>query len=157
MHGNMQRFPSHHHKDLQQNHGQFELHSFPYNDPLVDLQQNHHDQHYSTCNDTQADGVKTLASWKQNRWRKTNGKEIANVDLWEKVYQRLALATNMGLQIHVVHVKADSTLWKRRRIWKQWWGTNTAGINKGQQLVVQHIHYYFYYFNLKFCIVLYYK
>ena len=77
----------------------------------------------------QADGVKNIQSLKKYGWRKTNGKTIANIDLWKKVYRHLGLATNMGLHIHVMYVSADSVLWKKRKIWEQWW-SNAAGIDK---------------------------
>ena len=49
-----------------------------------------------------------LMGWKANNWRKSNGKPVSNVDLWERIDKAISNANRRGYKINVCWVKGHN-------------------------------------------------
>lgn len=47
-----------------------------------------------------ANGQRQLATWKENDWKRSDGKEVKNLDLWQQLEEKL--------RIHAVKFKVES-------------------------------------------------
>ena len=67
----------------------------------------------------QADGVRQLTLWHEGGYVKSNGKPLANADLWKQIRKELHLAGQMGLHVSVEHVPRHSVPSQQRTIWSK--------------------------------------